>query len=134
LTDRDRDRFVVESFDHIAIFFESSLARLQEQYSDIETSFRRVDRNHFTAAIYRSGMKESSCRIWLSKGLLGDIAYATGDSGLDNTYNATLNVADDGYSLFFRPGLYIFSSSEQKILDQQKAGDYLWSMLIERLQ
>jgi len=134
-TDRDRDNFVEESFDVIADFFESSLVALQQQNAMIETSFRRVDRNRFTAAIYVDGKKESSCRIWTDRGHLGDIAYASGDSGPDNTYNETLSAVDDGYALLLRPlGLHFFGSSDRKALTQQEAAEYLWTMLIERLQ
>jgi hypothetical protein len=134
-TDRERDRFVEEAFDFIAAFFESSLTSLEQQYPQIEKGFRRVDQNRFTAAIYVDGRKESSCRVWMDRGHLGDIAYASGDSGADNTYNETLTARDDGYSLFFRPlGLRFFGSSDGKDLTQQEAAEYLWSMLIERLQ
>jgi hypothetical protein len=134
-TDRDRDRFVEESFDLIASFFESSLTALEQQYPHIEKGFRRVDRNRFTAAVYVDGRKESSCRVWMDRGHLGDIAYASGESGADNTYNETLTAKDDGYSLFFRPlGLRFFGSSDRKPLTQQEAAEYLWSMLMEGLQ
>ena len=134
-TDRDRDRFIEESFEYIANFFEESLRGLQQQYPAIEAVFRRVDRNRFTAAVYREGKKESSCRVWISKGsFTGDIAYAEGDFGGDNTYNAVLTVEDDGYSLFFRAPLHIFGSSDRKSLDPQAGAEELWSMLIQRLQ
>lgn len=133
-TDRDRDRFVEESFNFIADFFESSLAELQQRYAPIETAFRRIDRHRFAAAIYVNGKKESSCRLWLG-GQLGDIAYASGDSGPENTYNEALTVKDDGYSLFLQPlGLHFFGSSDRKALTEQAAAEYLWSILIEHLQ
>lgn len=134
-TDRDRDRFVEESFDFIASFFESSLGALQHQNDRIETNFRRVDRNRFESAIYVDGEKECSCRVWMDRGHLGDIAYASGDSGPGNTYNETLSAVDDGYSQLLRTlGLRLFGSSDRKDLTQQEAAEYLWAMLIERLQ
>ena len=133
-TDLDNDRFVEASFEYIANFFERSLDGLQQQYPNIEKIFKRIDRNRFTASIYQDGKKESSCRVWLG-GNRGDIVYAEGDSGPDTTYNETLYVEDDGYTLFLRPlGLRLFGSSNRRLLTQREAADYLWSMLIERLQ
>jgi hypothetical protein len=137
-TDRDRDRFVEESFEYIASFFAASLAELQKQHAGIEASLRRVDRDHFTAAVYVDGKKESSCRVWISRGLLGDIAYASGDSGPDNSYNEVLSIADDGYSLLLKPfGLLSFEASGApggKALTQEEAAEYLWAMLLKRLR
>ncbi|MES1243461.1 MAG: CHAT domain-containing protein [Acidobacteriota bacterium] len=134
-TDHDKDRFIDETFDYIADFFRSSLAQLQQQHSALETKFRRVDQNQFLAAVYVDGKKESACRVWLDRGHLGDIAYAASDSGNNNTYNEALSAADDGDSLFFQPlGLRFFGSSDRKQLSPQEAAEYLWSMLIERLQ
>jgi hypothetical protein len=131
-TDHDRDQFIEDSFDFMAQYFKNSLVELQQSNPLIETRFRQIDSNHFTAAIYVEG-KKRSCRIWISRGGLGDIAYAAGDSGADNTYNATLNVEDDGYSLFFRAGLRIFDSGQKKMTREEAAEDF-WSMLIKPLQ
>jgi hypothetical protein len=65
---------------------------------------------------------------------MGDIAYAEGDSGGDNTYNAILTADDDGYSLFFRSALRIFGSSNREALNPQGGAEELWSILIRRLQ
>lgn len=65
---------------------------------------------------------------------MAGIAYASGASGTDTTYNEMLWVEDNGYSLYFRPsGLRMFSSPKQN-LSPQEAAEYFWSILIERLQ
>ena len=110
------------------------MAEIQQQHPRIETKYRRVDRNHFTAAIYVDGKKESCC-IWMGSSFGGDITFSFGDSGSDNSYNEALYVEDDGYSLTLRPiGLRSFGTSDRKTLATQEAAEYLWSMLIERLQ
>ncbi len=136
-TDRDRDRFVEETFDYTADFFESSLGELQQHYPNIEGIFRRVDRNRFESAVYREGKKENSCRIWISRGSMGmgDIAYADQGSWGDNSYGESLTAQDDGYSLLLRPlGLRTLGSSNQKPLTRPEAAEFLWAMLIKPLQ
>ncbi|MCP3392343.1 hypothetical protein NLM27_26700 [Bradyrhizobium sp. CCGB12] len=53
-TDRDRDQFKHESFEYIAKFFENSLQELERRNLGIETDFRRIDANRFTAAVYKA--------------------------------------------------------------------------------
>ena len=134
-SDRDRDHFLDDSFSYIANFFESSLSELESRNPGIETSFKRVDANKFTAAIYSHGEKQNSCRIWRGDGMVGDITYASGDVGPSNTYNEALSVSDDGFTLLLRPfGLQLHQSGGSEELSPQGAAEYLWSMLVGRLQ
>lgn len=133
-SDHERDQFRDQSFEYMANFFEESLSELARRESDMTVRFRRVDANHFTAAVYRRGEKVSSCRVWLGGPLVGDIAYAGGDSGPDNSWNATLSVTDDGYSLgLSSTGLQIWGSREGS-LSQHGAAEHFWGMLMGPLQ
>lgn len=62
-TDHDRDTFLHESFELFAQYFEGSLAELEARNSGVQTHFRRIDANCFTAAIYQSGNKASECAV-----------------------------------------------------------------------
>ncbi len=64
-TDRQRHKFLDETFEYIAQYFEGSLAELEARNSDMETSLKRVDANHFEAVAYMSGQERSRCGIWL---------------------------------------------------------------------
>ena len=132
-SDREKDQFVEETFEFMASFFERSLSQLEQQNAGIETRFRRIDSDHFIAAIYVQGKKKSACRIWLPRGYIGDIAYFADDSGRDNTYNSVLGVENDGYSMWLKPTLDIFSSSQDQ-LTAQEAAEYYWSKLMGQLQ
>jgi len=133
-SDQDRDKSIEDAFEFIALFFKSSLAQMEQQNSAVGTRFRRIDSDHFSATIYVQGEKKSSCRIWLDRGHLGDIAYFANDSGTDNSYNETLRAENDGYTMWLRPsGLQIFSASRDR-LSAQDASEYLWAMLVKRLQ
>jgi hypothetical protein len=64
------------------------------------------------------------------------IQYSTGNIGSDTSFNESLRVEDDGYSLFLRTlGMAIFYRAEvPHQLSQQGAAEYYWGMFIERLQ
>ena len=63
-TDHEKDRFLDEAFEYIATYFENSLAELKERNPEIDSRFRRIDSNHFSAAVYIHGVRKSGCRIW----------------------------------------------------------------------
>jgi hypothetical protein len=134
-TDRDRDQFVDESFNYITEFFDNSLAELERQNPGIETRLLRIDRGHFSATIYQSGDRMNSCHIWRDYSRLGAIAYSMGDAWSPNSYNESLSVQDDGYSLSFRSfGRPTFNPSDQNRLSKEEAAEHLWQMLISRLR
>ncbi len=115
-SDRERDKFREGSFEYIARFFENSLAELALRQEGVEGSFRRTDSNHFAAAVYVHGEKRASCRIWRGSSMIGDIAYASGDSGDSNSYNEALSVVDDGNSLLLRPyGLQMLGNATSSL-------------------
>ncbi|HEY2738101.1 MAG TPA: hypothetical protein VGK45_06815, partial [Thermoanaerobaculia bacterium] len=125
--------FIEETFEFIASFFERSLSQLEQETPGVGTRFRRIDSDHFSARVYVQDQRTSTCRIWLPKGHMGDIAYHSDDSASDNTYSAILWVEDDGYSMWFKPGLQMFSTGKER-LNTQESAEYFWSMLIGRLQ
>ena len=67
-TDRQRHKFLDETFEFIAQYFEGSLAELEARNADVETSFKRVDANRFEAVVYMGGQERSRCGIWLGDG------------------------------------------------------------------
>jgi hypothetical protein len=137
-SDRERDLFLEKGFEYIANFFEGSLTELKNRNPETDTSFRRIDVNHFTVVIYDNGEIASQCKIWLGGGhsFSGGIAYSNSLERGDNSFNESLTVDDDGYTLFLKPLGIAFhrqhSDSEQ--LTYEGAAEYLWEMLIEPLQ
>ena len=132
-SDQEKDQFIEETFEFMASFFEHSLGQIEQQNTGVGTRFRRIDSDHFSARIYVQDQKPSTCRIWLSRGHMGDIVYHWDDSAGDNTCSAILWVENDGYSMWFKPGLQVFSSGKER-LNAQEAAEYFWTMLIGRLQ
>ena len=134
-TDHEKDEFLDEAFEYLANYFEGSLAELEKRYPEITTRFRRIDSNHFTATIYASGNLVSNCRIWMGgRHFPRGIAYSVGERGDDSSYNESLSVDDDGYTLFLRPlGMFIRNPAHQQ-LTYEGGAERFWSKLIEPLQ
>lgn len=134
-TEADRDRFLTDAYDFIAKFFEASLAELRERNDGIETTFRRLDANRFTAVVYRGGTAVSRCSVVLG-GMLGNgIAYSANDRAEANSFNESLSVEADGQGLFLRAlGMSSMRRDEERKLTPEGAAELYWEMLIGRLQ
>ena len=134
-TQADKDRFLDDAFEFMARFFEGSLTELQERNPGIETTYKRIDGNHFTAVVYRDGDAKARCRISLG-GMLGDgIAFSYNDRGHDNSMNENLSVVADDHGMFLRAlGFGHMGSSRDQNLTPEGASEYYWEMLVGPLQ
>jgi len=135
-SERERDAFKVESFEYMSRFFESSLHELEQRNKGIEASFRRVDANRFTAAIYKNGTATSRCTVFMGGGIVGNgIGYLAQETAESNSYNEMLTVEADDQSMYLRGfGMSIRRPSQDSKLSQEGASELYWSMLIEALQ
>jgi hypothetical protein len=132
-TDRDTDAFLHEGFEYIARFFAGSLEELTARNVGIEAVFRRIDANTFTGTIYNTGRKVSECSIRLG-GMASESAITYSASTSSSTgFNEMLSVRVDDQSIFF-DAMGASFRAEAKNLSPEGAAEYLWSMLIERLQ
>jgi hypothetical protein len=137
-TDADRDRFLDEAFDFMAKFFEGSLSELKVRNPEIDTAFKRIDANRFTAVIYRNGKAVSRCKIMLG-GMLGrGISYSSNDQADDNSCNDSLAVETDAQGMFLKPimGMPHFGGGgrDKQHLTFEGAAEYYWDALIGNLQ
>jgi hypothetical protein len=136
-SDHEQDQFLDESFEYIARYFEGSLAELAKRNPYIQTRFRRIDANSFTAAVYADGRRAAQCTIWMGgrNAFDGGIAYSNQENAPAGSFNETLNVMDDGYILSLKPlGMPLLSQRRDESLSQQGAAEYYWSLFIEPLQ
>ncbi len=136
-SDREKDRFITDSFEYLSNYFENSLRELESRNSEIETEFRRIDANHFTAVIYSQGQIASQCKIWIG-GMFSSqsVSYSVDRSSDDHSLNESVSLKSDGYSLTFRPvmGISFSQSPDQRQLSQEGVAEYYWSKFIEPLQ
>ncbi len=128
-TDYEKDTFKKDTFKYIAKYFNNSLNELKQRNPDITYMFEK-ESNKFYATIYRSGSEIASCMIVNRVGSdsWGGITYSYDKS--EHSINSSLNIEDDGYSLFFISML----SGDEKKLSKKGAAEYYWGLLIERLQ
>ncbi|MFN0019476.1 MAG: toll/interleukin-1 receptor domain-containing protein [Pirellulaceae bacterium] len=134
-TDHDRDTFRESSFEYIAKFFENSLVELEKRNEGITTKFRRINANHFTAAIYRDGKSVGQCGIRLDMGMMKQIAFSF-EAQSTNSYNESLSVGADEQALFLKSqGMSrMTGGGGSEKLTQQGGAEIFWSLLIEPLQ
>jgi hypothetical protein len=139
-SDLDKSRFLSETFEFIARYFEGSLAELEKRNADIQTEFRRIDAVSFSAAVYRNGKRVSACALRLNgAGALGaGITYSQDASRADgNSFNERVSVEADDQSLFLRSmGMAsMFSGhNEPGKLSQEGAAEVFWDMLMVPLR
>jgi hypothetical protein len=134
-SDRDKDQFLEGAFDSIARLFKTSLAALERENLHIQTRFKRIDAEHFSAVVYVQGDVRSYCRVWLGgrTSFTGGIGYSSNDTGDDHSFNESLSVGDDGYTLFLKPlGMASYGSHDPMSVDE--AARYLWSLFMKPLR
>lgn len=135
-SDHERDQFLDEAFEYIANYFENSLAELEDRNSEVDSRFKRIDSNRFSAAVYMYGVRKSGCRIWLGgRYSTNAIGFSFNESGDDGSYNEMLRVEDDGYSLFLKAmGMQLQYRAGNEQLTNEGGAEYFWRMFIEPLQ
>ena len=134
-SEADRDRYLTDAYDYMARFFQGSLAELQERNEGIETNFRRLDANRFTAVVYRNGSAISRCSVVLG-GVFGNgISYSANDRAESNSFNENLSVEADDQGMFLRSlGMSSMGNDDKRKLTPEGASELYWEILIGRLQ
>lgn len=131
--EHDRDTFLHEGFELFAQFFEGSLGELKARNPGIQTTFRRIDANCFTATIYKGGKKVSECAIRIG-GVGGQgITYSSDANTQGNSFNGSVAVEADDQGLFFSPMIFGFGEVEKR-MTKEAAAEHFWATLIRPLQ
>ena len=135
-TEADRDRFLNDAFEFMAKFFEGSLSELKARNPGIETTFRKVDANRFTAVIYQNGKAVARGSVVLG-GMFGKgISFSANDQAATNSFNENMTVESDDQSLFLKSmGMQRFAGGrrESKLTFEGAAEEY-WDLMIQPLQ
>ena len=137
--DHERDEFLEDSYEYIARYFEGSLQELSARNSHIKTRFKRLSATSFAAFIYDSGERVTQCSVYYGeKGNFGSqgIAYSQSGDVQRNSFNESISVVDNGYTLQLKPlGIMrIFDNRSEEALSQQGAAEFYWSLFIKPLQ
>jgi hypothetical protein len=136
-SDHERDKFLEDSYDYIARYLESSLQELSARNPQIKTEFKRLNATSCAAFIYEGGERVARCSVWFGGVTLGSpgIAYSESGDARGNSFNESLSIADDGYTLQLKPlGLPMSGGGRVDALSPQGAAEYYWGLLIRPLQ
>ena len=137
-TDRERDAFLTRAFEYLARYFENSLEELQSRNEHVETEFRQIDANRFEAASYVAGRQQSRCGIWVTPGSTWGakgIFFSHAGVGDGNSYNESMSVGDDGFTLHLEPlGFSHLSHQGSGALTLEGAAEYYWTLFVEQLR
>jgi hypothetical protein len=135
--DHERDEFLENSYEYIARYFDGSLQELSARNPQIKTRFKRLSETSFAAFIYDGGERVAQCSVWYGEGSFGSpgIAYSQSGEAQRSSFNESLSVVDDGYTLQLKPlGMQLFGERREDALSQQGAAEYYWSLFIRSLQ
>lgn len=136
-SDLEKDRFIEESFETIARYFESGLNSLKASNPGVDTNFRRIDANHFSAKVYVGGKEKSCCKIWIGgqRSFPGGILYSYSPGMEDSSFNESLTIVDDGFSMFLHPlGTGFGVTARKAQMTVSEATEYYWHMFVDSLQ
>jgi len=135
--DHERDEFLENSYEYIFRYFEGSLQELSGRNPQIKTRLKRLSETSFAAFIYENGERIAECSIFYegSSYRSPDIKFSHSGDGSKNSYNESLSVVDNGYTLQLKPlGLQKNFDSWDETLSKEGAAEYFWSIFIRPLQ
>lgn len=135
-TDLDKDRFRHDGFEYIAKFFQNSLEELVRRNSGLQETFRRIDANRFTAAVYQDGEKICRGSVSIGEGAMGSesIQYSMTDEPQHGGMNEAIYVKTDDQAIYFEPlGMQSYGHGKEK-LTFEGAAELFWDIFIRPLQ
>jgi hypothetical protein len=139
-TDLDRDTFVDDAFESIALAFKERLAALEEGNEGVKVRFQRIDAHCFTACVYVHGKMVGGARVFRggmshydhSINLSYDLSTAR------NGWNEWLSIEHDAERIYFKAGtmalLTGMGDAQKRKLNVEEAADYLWSVMMSQVQ
>lgn len=138
-TDKEKDDFLINSFEYAYKFFKNSLQELKNRNRFIDYSIEQIDSQTFTVKIYNEENLISQCRIWRGSDFGNSQSIKYSNSINDrNGFNMMFTVNDDGYTQYLESsGLNTYSlrgHSDSNKLSKKGTSEQMWAMLVEPLQ
>jgi hypothetical protein len=138
-TEADQDRFMDDTFEYMAKFFEGSLDELKKRNHGIDIKFKRVDSECFTAVVYQNGDAVSRCAIQHGgrSAYGGGITYSSDDKSRGNSFNEMLSIEVGEHALSLKPmgmSSVMMGNDRSYRLSFEGAAEMYWGLLMEPLQ
>jgi hypothetical protein len=138
ITQRNRDRFVQETYGCIRDYFKRAIALLERQGSGVEADIQEIHAGKFIAKVYVNGERKSQCKVWVGGISQGNsVAYSESsvDMNNDNSMNDWLSVEEANGSLSLKAsGLWFHPSGDNKMFSQEEGAEYYWKRFIGPLE
>jgi hypothetical protein len=136
-SDYDLDQFRHEGFEFIAKYFRNSLEELVARNPALNQVFRRIDTDHFSAAVYRNGDKVCMGSAALSGGAMhgsSAIEYSMTDAPRSGAMNEAVYAKADDQKMYFEAlGMKSYGRDKEK-LTPEGAAELFWELFIQPLQ
>jgi len=139
-TQRDKDRFLRDSFNIITRYFAEAVKELNKTESDIDAEFEEINKYKFVYSFYVKGDLSNRVKIWLGTPFSSEaILYSEGAGTSitsDNSINDWLSVTIFENSLALEASqLWIGGNGidSERILSPEKAAELLWIRSIQHL-
>lgn len=139
-TQRDKDRFLRDSFNVIMRYFAEAVRELNKTESEIDAEYEEINRYKFVCSFYVNGELSSRVKIWLGAPFSSDaIVFSQGTNisiTSDNSINDWLSVTVFENSLALEASqLWIGGGGTEKerVLSPEKAAEHLWVRSIQYL-
>jgi nucleoside phosphorylase len=133
ITQLEKDKFIVSSFETIKRYFRNALGQLKKTNPDIVTDYTPIDKRRFVSKIYVRGEIVNQCSVWIGGSSSADAIHYTEGRRLDtnrlDSYMDALTIQVDGNQLFLRGSGVWFSQQFQGVtkLTKETAAEYLWT-------
>lgn len=133
-TDAEKERFLEDGFRSLCDYFEKASKLLEESDRDLQVKTKHVSETKLTVEAFVKGASRARCQIWLSKDIFGKgIRYSESLQSNDTSFNESLSVTSDGYSLgFASSGMLGYGKAQP--LGFREGAELLWQGFIRQLQ
>jgi len=135
-SDKERDDFILNAFQHVKNYFQKTLKSTSEQHNEIEFTFQELTSQRFWCKLYVNGKQMTECSIWFGNDMYGrGISYSNSSNSSNNSINDSLTIDEVENNLVLRPTMgYIFSSDKPDyFVNPDEVAEFLWRRFTERL-
>jgi hypothetical protein len=135
-TDFDRDKFLHDTFDYMAKFFDASLEELAARNEGIQVRFQRFDVRRFTAVAYRGGAAVAECSVRIEDYGRGStyLVFSNSANAPEGGSSGMLSIESDTQSMYFKAMGMFHLEAQNSQMSEQGASEFFWALFIEGLQ
>jgi hypothetical protein len=138
-TDKDKNRFLRESFGRIVELISHLVSETGKQYPHFEHELDTVTSRKVIFTLYNLGKELTRFKIWFG-GMLGEdsICLSHGshiDIDSDTSMNESISIVEHAGELKLKPmGIAMFGGEKDKLMSPRDAAEYIWRIVCRTLE